>query len=334
MKRGLVPAPAGLPFDAVAGIKVIRGDQAVSARRETVPFGELLPPPHLLPAIGDLPAELLDPDPAQRLDGGQLPQPRRRARPVHLLQQVVAVGAVPHHQRLPAGLALRQVQVIDPRAVDLLPGLIDRPGQPVRHRDRQRLQRRPQRLPGQLQPVQLTDRAQHVSGIGALPAAGLDQAEPGQALQQRVQRQARQIAGHQPGPELAQHAGVKALVIQLQAQRVLPRHPVPDRVSSLPASQVLRELQHAGHHQLPRRDPRPPPHPERGGKPRIGVHLAQLLADPHRQIPLRERRPRHSRSEPGNIRPRPRLHRHDHTILRPDEGKATARRSSASRTGL
>ena len=133
-----------------------------------------------------------------------------------------------------AGRAFGQMQVIDPRAVHLLPGRADHPGQPARRRGGQRLQRRPQRLPGQLQPVQLADRAQHVSGLGALPPAGRRQAKPGQARQQRVQRQARQIAGHQPRPELAQHAGIKAPVIQLQAQRVLPRHPVPDRISSLP----------------------------------------------------------------------------------------------------
>jgi len=38
--------------------------------------------------------------------------------------------------------------------------------------------------------------------------------------------------------------------------------------------------------QLARGKPRPSPHPERGGKPRIRVHLAQLLADPHRQVPF------------------------------------------------
>ncbi|HEV2256570.1 MAG TPA: hypothetical protein VGS06_25795, partial [Streptosporangiaceae bacterium] len=183
------------PLDAVAGIKVIRGDQLVCAGRQTVSLRELLPPPHLLPAAADLPAELLDPDPPQRLHGGQLPQPRRRARPVHLIQQEVAVRAVPDHQVLPPGPARGQVQVIDPRAVHLLPGPVDHPGQPARRRDRQRLQRRPQALPGQLQPVQHPDRAQHVGGIGALPAAGPHQAQPGQPLQQRIQRQARQVTG-------------------------------------------------------------------------------------------------------------------------------------------
>jgi hypothetical protein len=158
-----------------------------------------------------------------------------------------------------------------------------------------------------------------VGGIGALPAAAPDQAEAGQALQQRVQRQARQITGHQPGPELAQHAGIKARILQLQAERVLPGHPVADRLSGLPVGQVLRKLQDTGHHQLARRDPRPAPHPERAREPGIGIHLTQLIADPHRQVPLTGRRTRHLRSELGNIRPGPRLHRHDHTILRPSK---------------
>ena len=153
-----------------------------------------------------------------------------------------------------------------------------------------------------------------------LLAARLDQAEPGQALQQRVQRQARQVTGHQPGPELAQHAGVKARILQLQAERVLPRHPVADRLSRLPVGEILRKLQNTGHHQLARGDPRPAPDAERGSEPGIGIHLAQLIADPHRQVPLPGRRTRHPRRELGNIRPGPRLHRHDHTILRPGEG--------------
>lgn len=99
-----VSAPAVIAFDAVAGVQVVGGDEAVSARRETVPFGELLPPPHLLPAVGNLSVELLDPDSPQRLDGGQLPQPDRRIRPVDLVEQVVAVFAVVDHQGLALGL--------------------------------------------------------------------------------------------------------------------------------------------------------------------------------------------------------------------------------------
>src|SRR5256885_1994769 len=62
----LGPAPAMVAFDAVPGIEVVRGDQPISARRESVPVWGLLPPSHLLPARGgvDVTVELLDPDPS------------------------------------------------------------------------------------------------------------------------------------------------------------------------------------------------------------------------------------------------------------------------------
>ena len=77
-------------------------------------------------------------------------------------------------------------------------------------------------------------------------------------------------------------------------------------------------------------DPRSAPHPERVREPGIRVDLAQLIADPHRQVPLTGRRTRHPRRELGNIRPGPRLHRHDRTILRPskrrEEGQGDRRK--------
>src|SRR5690348_11809834 len=107
----LVPGPAPAAFFGVPHIGVIRGDQAGSGRREAL----LVPPPdHLLPARACLQAELLDPDPAQRLHRGQLPQPARRARIVDLPQQVVAVPAVPHGQVRALSLTVRQPEVIDP----------------------------------------------------------------------------------------------------------------------------------------------------------------------------------------------------------------------------
>src|SRR6266700_3458350 len=93
----LYPAPALAAFFGVPHIQVIRRDQPGSGRREAL----LVPPPdHLLPALAGVQAELLDPDPAQRLHRGQVPQPARRARGVHLPQQVVAVPAVLHRQVL------------------------------------------------------------------------------------------------------------------------------------------------------------------------------------------------------------------------------------------
>ena len=199
----LVPGPALAAFFGVPRVGVIRRDQPGSGRREAL----LVPPPdHLLPACAGVQAELLDPDPAQRLHRGQLPQPARRARAVDLPQQQVAVPAVAHGQVGALGRASWQPEVIDPLPVHPLPGRVDHPGQPARRGSRQRLQCRPDTLPGQLQPVQVPDPAQHVGGIGPLRHPRPDQAEGTQPGQQRIQQRRLHRPGHQPGPELAQHA--------------------------------------------------------------------------------------------------------------------------------
>jgi hypothetical protein len=296
----LVPGPALAPFLGVPRVQVIRRDQAGSARREAL----LVPPPdHLLPVR----VKLLDPDQPQRLHRGQPGQPARRSRGVHLAQQVIAVAAVLHGQLRTGRLAGGQPQVSDLLPVDLLPGRVDHAGQPARRRGGQRLQRRPDRLPGQLQPVHLADPAQHVRGIGPLRHPRPGQAQPGQPGQQHLQQHRLHPPRHQPRTELAQHREVEPLIIEPQAQAVLPVQPPPHRISGLPARQVLGE-------------PGRPPHPVRPREHLIRAPRAQLIPDPDGQRPLPERPLRHPGRLGRHLRPRTRLHRHDDPILRPGTG--------------
>src|SRR5690242_6709507 len=85
------------------------------------PAGGPARPPARSPSPA-LQAELLDPDPAQRLHRGQVAQPDRRGLVVDLPQQQVAVPAVAHGQVGALGRASWQPEVIDPLPVDLLPG--------------------------------------------------------------------------------------------------------------------------------------------------------------------------------------------------------------------
>ena len=313
----LVPGPAPAVLLCVAHVQVIGRDQAGSGRREAVPG---LPPDHLLPALAAVQVKLLDPDQPQCPHRGQPGQPARRARRMDLAQQVVAVAAVLHRQFRAGRLAGGQPDIGDLLPVDLLPGGIDHAGQPVRRGGRQRLQRRPDGLPGQLQPVHLPDPAEHVGGIGPLPHPRPDQAQLTQPGQQRLQQHRLHPAGDQPGPELAQHAEVEPLIVQLQAQAVLPVQPPPHRISGLPVGQVLRELQHRHHRQLRRGDPRRTPHPVRRAEQLVGAPGAQLITSTDGQRPLPERPLRDPGSTGRHLRPRMRLHAHDDPILRPGTG--------------
>ncbi len=244
----LVPAPAPAAFLGVPDVGVVGGLDEQMAGREPLAAG--FPPDHLLPVRTDLAVVLLHPDRPQCLHRGQLAQPRRRAGRADRVQQPVPVLAVPHGQRVPGGLGRGQPQLLDPLPVHPLPRLVDHGGQPVRRGRRERLQNRPHRLPGQLQPVQHPDPPDHVRRVGALPGAGLHQAQLPAPLQQPVQHHQLQAPRHQPPPELAQHAEIKPLILQFQAQAVLPVQPPPHRVRRLPVRQVLRELQHRHHRQL------------------------------------------------------------------------------------
>ncbi len=320
---GLVAGPARAAFLAVAGIQVVGGDQPRSARRE--PLLGRFPPDHLLPGLVDDPVVLLYPDPAQGLDRGQLSQPCRRAGGVDRLQQTVAVAAVGQRQRGAFGVALRQVQVVDAASVHPCPLFVDHTGQPGRRGGGQRLQRRADALPGQFQPVEAAQPAQHVGGVGALPAARFDQSPSRQRDQQRVERLGLHRPRDQPGPELREHREVEPRIVQRQPERVLPVDRTAGHVGRLPVGQVLHHGQHQHDHQLGWGDPRPAAVPEQVLEPLVGPHLTQLVTDPDRQAALGERGLGRPGGVGGNPRQAARLKRHDKPILRPGTGEGQPR---------
>ncbi len=249
----LVPAPAPAAFLGVPDVGVVGGLDEQMAGREPLAAG--FPPDHLLPVRTDLAVVLLHPDRPQCLHRGQLAQPRRRAgradRAGSRYPSWPYRTASASRAASDAGSRNCPVRCPCTRCHDC----VDHGGQPVQRGRRERLQNRPHRLPGQLQPVQHPDPPDHVRRVGALPGAGLHQAQLPAPLQQPVQHHQLQAPRHQPPPELAQHAEIKPLILQFQAQAVLPVQPPPHRVRRLPVRQVLRELQHRHHRQLRRQIP-------------------------------------------------------------------------------
>ena len=286
------------------------------AGRETVAVRLFLPPSdHLPPVLGDGAGVVLQQHPAQHADRRELAQPGRRRAVVDRRQQRVAVAGVGDRQlillrrgqrRAPGGhrgtVAAGEVAHADPLF------------QPGRVRRRQGFQRRPHAFPGQLQPGQRRHRRDHVSGIGTLLAARLDQALGHQPCQQRIQRHLLQPGSGHPAPELGQHRVVKARVIDGQAEQVLPVDPGSHRFGRLPVGEVFRPLQHRHQRQPRRRPARPAPGPERGREILIAQPFTQPVTDQHCQRPRpltgvlgRDRR----RDQRIRLRPGHRLHAHD-----------------------
>ena len=91
--------------------------------------------------------------------------------------------------------------------------------------------------------MQVVHGGQHMGAVGPLLAARLDQATGLEALEHPVEQQMLRVAGHQPRPELGQHAEVEAGVGQLEPKRVLPVDPGAHRVGRLPVAEVLKKLE-------------------------------------------------------------------------------------------
>src|SRR5450755_2132326 len=200
----LVAQPEGVPLDAPPGVGVVRGGDPGMARRQTIALGLLLPPLDHLPAVrGDGAGVVLQQHLSQHVHGRQFPQPGWCRLVVDGLQQRVPVPGVGDGQLGLPGLRGRRPPRGHRRAVTGGPVAHTDPlRQPVRVRRGQRLHRGPHTFPGQLQPVQRRHRGNHMSGVGALLPAGLDQAVSGQPGQQGVQRHLLQPGLGHLGPEL------------------------------------------------------------------------------------------------------------------------------------
>jgi hypothetical protein len=156
--------------------------------------------------------------------------------------------------------------------------------------------------------MQASDLPEHHGRVSALAPARCHQVGLGQPVEHGVEHQRlRGARCGQPGPKLAQHRGVKALVLKLQPQQVLPIQPQTHRISGLPVGQPLHVLQHADDRQPPRRLGRASAGSEQAGERLVLEHHAERVTRTHTERTARHHRPHHPR----------RLRRHLSGITRP-----------------
>ena len=174
-----------------------------------------------------------------------------------------------------AASALRQAILLEAARVAREPVRRDPRLEPVGRHGGERVQRVPQGLPDQLEPVEHLDRRQHMRRIGALPAPRLDQPRLLERRQQRLEQQRLGTLRDEAVAELAQDGGVEAGVVQRQAEGVLPVDAPAHRVGGLAIRQPFGELEDRRQGELRRGDRGLALLREEGGELRIACRSAR-----------------------------------------------------------
>jgi hypothetical protein len=134
----------------------------------------------------------------------------------------------------PLRLALRHFVIASPPVISLQPSRIRLGAQPLRGRCRQGIQGGAQGLGHTFETVQRADRAEHMGGVGTLPAPGVQQLQVTAQHQKGVEQLLFRASSHQAAAEFAQNRGIEARVGQFQSQKVLPIDAAADRIGRPP----------------------------------------------------------------------------------------------------
>ena len=163
----------------------------------------------------------------------------------------MAIRANDLGERLASSQAPGQAILLDPGAITLQPVRPVVLDQPLRSGRRNGVEGGTHRLADEFQAVEAAHRRQDMGRVGALLAAGLDQAALVQVLQHDLKQILIAPSGKQTGPELAQHGEVEARIVKLQAEGILQVNPAAHRLGRLPIGQVLEELKDGDQGQAP-----------------------------------------------------------------------------------
>ena len=257
-----------------------------------------------------VPLEVPRPHAAQHSHLCQRCDVRRCARTAQGVQQHEAVRPDLGGVGFALGRGVGQAHVLDPAVVALVP-VRERDGaQPVRCSNGDGVQRHPQRLAHQLQPVQGPHGGEHMRAVRALAPSGLQQPTLAGGVQQAGQQPLRGCVLEQAPVELAQDREVEAGVGQVEGEQIFPVDPAPDGVGRLAVAQALAEL-HEGHQgKAPGRVGRLAELGVEVRKVRVREHGPELVPQEHIRVAAPERGARDAGGVVGDQRERLRGEQH------------------------
>ena len=237
--------------------------------------------------------KLLEPDPAQDVNGGQLPEQGGLLVGCYSLQEPPPV--LPDLLRVgyPSRCGVRQAILLGAGTVPGGPLRLQVAGQPVGQERGQAVEREAHRFPHALQAVHVPDTGQHMRRVRSLFAPGFQPLLVLATNQQVVKESFFGLTGHQPLAKFRQDAKVKPGVGQLQAQQLLSVNPTAHGIGRLAVGEIFGELQQRHHRQLPGRLGRLPALRKQVGKEGVVIQGAQGIAQLHIAIAVRESRLRY-----------------------------------------
>src|SRR5579871_2180010 len=144
------------------------------------------------------------------------------------------------------------------------------------------------RFPDALEPIDGANGGQDVGRIGPLPPPCLEQLALPKGAQHQVEELLLSPTGHQPAPELRQHRGIEAWIVEFQGQCVLPVDMTADRIGCLLIREPLDILHNGDQGQSPRGFGGLTATGKERRKVLIAVDGAKLVAHPHKEVPLPE----------------------------------------------
>lgn len=186
-----------------------------------------------------LPKELLDPDSAQRLHGGNFLQPCRGRGGVDGIQEVVAIPPTHESLCLACLLPVREPVIFDSVCVSVSPVLLHLPGEPLRSRYGPRVQGRPKGFPYRFHAIERADLREHMGRVTPLAPACFDIAPFPQPCEQQIKDPLLLVPSHQALPKLDQPTVIKARIIECSSQQIFPIQASTHRICCLPIGEAL-----------------------------------------------------------------------------------------------